>query len=109
MSLTNNSTSDAGIQEKIANGWVGVSLNSQQYVWIPNSSLGNWWISTTQGDNQITTSAGVFDFWDNGDWKIMYQSTAPGSQPQLLAQVHGIAPSITIVVASDGSISSPTN
>jgi hypothetical protein len=62
-----------------------------------------WVITTEQGQNVMQTSAGSFNIWDNGNYQIMYQSTAPGSQPQLLANVPN--ETLVIAVAKNGSIS----
>ena len=106
--LVNNSAAGVGLQMGLSGGWWGLSINPSTTAWIPSIVTPNWTITTKQGNNQVVTSKGTFNFWDNGDWKIMYQSTAPGSQPALLVQVHGIKPSMNIVVNSDGSITGTT-
>ncbi len=116
--IQNNSGSLATFSQSVweANqgiGWqfLAADANASAYVaYLPWAASepgypSTWKITTTKGQNTMTTSAGIFDIWDNGNWQIMCQSQAAGSKPYILATVKGVSPNITVEVNADGTLS----
>lgn len=61
-----------------------------------------WTIEKTAGNQALSTQAGVFYIWDDGNWAIRYRK-AGSTENKVLIQVHGPwDPEIVLTVGNDG-------
>lgn len=98
-SVTNASGAPAaylGTQAGVPTGWAAWGFP-------PSASKDfGWTIERTVGNQALSTQAGVFYIWDDGNWGIRYQK-AGSADKRLLIQVHGPwNPEIVLTVGSDG-------
>jgi len=101
-------TQDFGWYYLAANAGASATVNAMEE--IIQFTFGQ--IPFVKGPVVMSTSAGSFAIWDNGNWQIMYQS-ASMSAPEVLMQTTspgpGGTPEITIIVNADGTLSGTQN